>query len=186
MKFIIRMKGGSGSGNFGHAGRKGQLGGSAPAGGGGGTSGGFGNWETSETSGHGAIYTNRSESPNRYSVISVHGSGAVSMTIETQTESRSLHPESLETAKKIGEHFRLSTKSPALYKPPISKKRYNEIDSYSKRLKGMTKDEFNSEYERKNPPMFNIQVVGENRHRRVMLATYPESDIEAWEGKNIL
>ena len=33
------MKGGSGSGNFGHAGRKGQLGGSAPAGGGGGTSG---------------------------------------------------------------------------------------------------------------------------------------------------
>ena len=37
MKFIIRMKGGSGSGNFGHAGRKGQLGGSAPAGGGGGS-----------------------------------------------------------------------------------------------------------------------------------------------------
>jgi len=34
IKFIIRMKGGSGSGNFGHAGRKGQLGGSAPAGGG--------------------------------------------------------------------------------------------------------------------------------------------------------
>jgi len=39
-RFTIRYKGGSGSGNFGHAGRKGQLGGSAPAGGavGGGTS----------------------------------------------------------------------------------------------------------------------------------------------------
>jgi len=33
MKFIIRYKGGKGSGNFGHAGREGHLGGSAPSGG---------------------------------------------------------------------------------------------------------------------------------------------------------
>jgi len=32
MKFIIRMKGGSGSGNFGHAGVPGEVGGSAPTG----------------------------------------------------------------------------------------------------------------------------------------------------------
>ena len=32
MKFIIRMKGGEGSGNMGHAGRPGHLGGSAPSG----------------------------------------------------------------------------------------------------------------------------------------------------------
>jgi len=39
MKFTIRMKGGSGSGNFGHRGREGEVGGSAPEGGGGGIGG---------------------------------------------------------------------------------------------------------------------------------------------------
>ena len=42
MKFTIRMKGGEGSGNFGHAGREGEVGGSAPEGGGGGEN----EWET--------------------------------------------------------------------------------------------------------------------------------------------
>jgi hypothetical protein len=45
MKFIIRMKGGSGSGNFGHEGIPGHIGGSAPSG-----SMGGGSWSNSGSS----------------------------------------------------------------------------------------------------------------------------------------